>query len=123
MSIDSASFTEDFATLLTFFGVLIIAVFSGYFGPNPFSTETTVESFVNATSNNYPQFTFSIVNISRLSRSLIISLIMERKINVRPSAGDVSLKVEVLYSGTELQIFHHGVNLNQAEFIKDGELS
>lgn len=119
MSIDSAGFSEDIVTLLTFLAILLIALFSGYFGPKPFITEYAIETFEKATSHVPPKFAYSILNLSSFSKSLTISLIMERKRAVNPTNGGVSVLVEGSAKSTVNRLYSKSFTPIQTEFSDD----
>lgn len=93
MSIDSAGLTEDLVTLLTFLAILIISIFSGYFGPSAYVPEQAIES-LQGSSPNFSKFSYSIINLSSITRYLSITLILERIPTITPTHGMFSLLLE-----------------------------
>lgn len=95
MSIDTAHFAEDIITLLTFLGILFITLFSGYFGKKAVLIETASDNFeTKENSTSPPRFAYSIFNISKATRFIDFTLILQKKPEVVPSQGNFSVFIE-----------------------------
>jgi hypothetical protein len=68
------------------------AIFSSYFGSNPVTAETVVESFSRTISSQSLSVAYSLNNFSHLSRFFLISFVMKRNIKANSIAGDVFFK-------------------------------
>lgn len=94
MSIDQTKFAEDVVTILSFLVIILCGIFSGFFGPKPSVSEFVSEQFDTVNRTNSPKYLYSLNNLSHLSSSIEIKLEMERKKDVHPSKGSVTLIIE-----------------------------
>lgn len=72
MAIDSIRLPNDITILLTFLSILTISLLSRYFGPKPFNIEESTETFKISRSNLPIETTYSIFNLSTITRSLVL---------------------------------------------------
>lgn len=123
MSIDHAKLTESVLTILTFLAILLMSLYSGFFGPKTSSLEIAVEPFEEYTDAIPTKFNYSVVNLSALTKYLNIQLVMESLPGVTPAKANVSVIAEIIRNSTVKRLPEVSFDPLPVSFLGDNKTS
>jgi hypothetical protein len=95
MKIDIFTLSKDWNHFLLFLSILLIAFFSGLFGPSVSIVEHSIESFDQFREIDNLIFLFFLTNLSYFTKYVEISIILERKQRINPILGGIFISIDV----------------------------